>query len=231
MSENIPAEPAVPLVVETEDPAILLRRVGIVALFAILLGFLMQGLILAGKLAAGGVFPGHLYLVSLAQGVTWSFLVCLGVAIGVHLGKARALLAGLIAMIFAPIAVAMAKASQKAMASLIGAADQPGALSLTTLGSLRAAEYGLLGWLLARLAQKRHGGAARYFGTGAAIGVVFGGIVFVLTYRAATIGGTAPDLPQMVGMLINEIGFPIGCAFIIYAGQMVARGMAQTAPG
>lgn len=229
MSQQGASFTAVPPPGETEQTQLALRRIATVALLAIILGFFMQGLILAGKIVSGGVFPGHLLLVDIANGVTWSFLVCLGVAIGVSLGKVRPMLAGLTAMIFAPVAVAVAKASQKVVASLIGAPEQQALLSVATISVVRAVEYGLLGWLLARLAQKQYARAASYFGIGAAIGLVFGGTIVALTYRAGLDAGTAPALPQIVGGIINEVGFPIGCAFLIYVGQLVGRSI-QVSP-
>lgn len=230
MSQTPPSEFALgrtPVV--ADDPVVLLRRVGIIAILAVLLGFAMQGLILAAKLASGGVFPGHATLVGLAQGVTWSFLVCLGVAIGVSLGKARTLLAGIVAAIFAPTAIAAAKASQKFMASLIGAADQPSPLPLATIGFVKALEYGILAWLLARLVQKQHGRAGRYLATGIAVALPFGALVSAMTWRAGIAAGAAPAMPQMVGTVVNEVGFPIGCALIIYVGQLVGRSMTPPA--
>lgn len=203
-----------------------LRRIATVALLAILLGLVIQALILTARLASGGVFPGHVFLADVTSGVAWSFLVCLGVAIGVSLGRARPILAGITAMVFAPMAVALAKAAQKAMASLIGAAGQPAALSLATIGALRAVEYAVLGWMLARLAQGAHVRAAPFLATGAVVGLVFGGAIAALSYRMAALSGGAPQLPQVVGGLVNEIGFPIGCAFVIYVGQLVGRGVA-----
>jgi len=125
-----------------------LKKLAVIALLAIALGFAMQGLILAGKLAGGSALPGAAILVDLAQGVTWSFLVCAGLGIGTSVARGRAVLGGVIAMICAPIAIAGAKSSQKVMAGLIGAAEQPAALSLATISVLRAIEYGVLGWLL-----------------------------------------------------------------------------------
>ena len=70
-----------------------IRSIAFVAIAAIGLGFLMQGLIVLARLLAGGALPGAGLVADLASTVSWSVLVCTGVAIGVSLGKARAALA------------------------------------------------------------------------------------------------------------------------------------------
>ena len=52
-------------------------------------------------------------VVELTQGITWSFFVCAGVGLGTTLGKARAAFGGLIGLISAPLAMGLAKGSQK----------------------------------------------------------------------------------------------------------------------
>lgn len=202
-----------------------IRRVAIIALLAILLGFVMQGLILGTKLATGAPFPGMRLIVDLAQGVTWSFLVCAGVGIGTTVAKGRAAIAGLISALFAPVAIAAAKSSQKVMAGLIGAADQPAVLSLATISVLRAIQYGILGWLLATLVQKGRQTALPYLASGAGVGIIFGGTIAGLTYQATVAAGVQPGLPQIAASIVNEVIFPIGCATVIFVGQVVSRNL------
>jgi hypothetical protein len=224
-NHSIGMQMAPPAVVAPEKARLAIRRLAMIALLAVALGFAMQSLILATKLASGALFPGALFLVDLAQGVTWSFFVCAGVAIGMSLQKARAALAGLIAMVFAPVAVAAAKSSQKVMAGWIGAADQPAVLSLATISLLRAIEYGILGWLLATLAQKGVGRPLPYLGAGVAVGTIFGGAIAALTYYAAVTNGLSPGLPKVTATVVNEVLSPIGCAMVIFVGQIVGRSL------
>ncbi|WP_054308633.1 hypothetical protein [Mesorhizobium sp. 1M-11] len=212
---------------ETEQASLVVRRVATIALLAVLLGFAMQGLILGAKLLAGGPFPGTKLFVDLTQGVTWSLLVCAGVGIGTSIMKIRAALAGLVAALFAPIALAVAKSAQKVMASAIGVVDQPAALSLVTISAMRAVEYGILGWVLASLVQKEVKSASAYLGTGSTVGIVFGGAIAVLGYHAASLGGQSPSSAQVAASLVNEIVSPIGCALVIYCGQLVGRNVSM----
>ncbi|MGB3502627.1 MAG: hypothetical protein WBA44_13460 [Mesorhizobium sp.] len=201
----------------------LIRRVALIALLSIGLGFVIQGLILTAKLW-GGVFPASTTVVSdLTHGITWSLLICVGVGMITALSKARPAIAGALSLLAAPLAVAIAKASQKMMAGLIDAADQQAALSLSAVAGLRAIEYGVLGWLLAALVQKSETRASRYFGVGGAVGVVFGGAIAWFAYHAALTKGLNPGTVQIVSSIINEVVFPLGCAGIIYAAQFVSR--------
>ena len=57
------------------------------AWLAILLGLTVQLLILFAKIAAGGEATPLQVFVDVASGVTWSALVCYGIAFGVILGR------------------------------------------------------------------------------------------------------------------------------------------------
>lgn len=206
---------------DTGDHA--LRQIGTVALLSVLLGFVMQGFILAVKLAAGGAPPGIIFISDLAQGITWSFFVCTGVSVGVFLSKARASVAGFIALACAPFAVALAKSAQKTMNGILKVADQPAMLSLATISILRAIEYGILGWLLAKLAQRETLKIGPYIGSSVLIGVIFGGTISFLTYSSSVTMGSALSLPKTFGTVLNEMGSPIGCALLIYIGQWIAH--------
>jgi len=202
-----------------------LRRVATAALLAILLGFLMQALILGAKLMTGGSLPGLALFLDIAQGVTWSFLVCAGVSVATALTQGRVILAACLAALFAPIALALAKSAQKVMAHLIGAVSEPGVLSLTTIGIFRAVEYGILGLVLAVLVQRKEARAWPYLGTGAAVGLLVGGSFVGLSLHAAAAAGAEPATSQIAAMIVNEVFFPIGCALVIFISQWVGRSL------
>lgn len=203
-----------------------LRTVAAVALLAIVLGFVIQLLILAAKLAAGGPVPGAAIFLDMTQGVTWSLLVCTGVGIGVSM-RARATMVGLLALIAAPIAIAGAKFSQRLVGSFIDAAEQPAVLSLASISIVRALEYGVLGYLLGTLAQRGETRAMRYIGAGAAVGLVLGGAVLALTAYVSAQAGTPLEAPKIATGIVNEMVFPIGCALVIYAGHMAGKSFSR----
>lgn len=208
---------------ETDQASALVRRIAYLALLSITLGFAIQGLILAAKLWGGAMPATSTVIADVTNGVTWSLLVCVGVGIVTSVSKARPLVAGLVSLLVAPLAVAAAKFSQKVMGGLVSAAEQEAMLSLSAISSLRAVEYGVLGWMLARLVQKSEIRASRYFGTGALIGLVFGGAIAWIGYQAGLSKGLQPGTVQIVASLINEVLFPVGCSAVIYAGQLVGR--------
>jgi hypothetical protein len=200
-----------------------IRFIALVAILAVGLGFIMQALILFAKTQAGAKVPGAMLVADVAQGVTWSVFVCTGVAIGVSIGRARKALAGLIGFLFAPLGVAVAKASQRAVLAALSAAEQPMAVPLVTVGLIRAVEYGMLAWLLAALSEREVARALPYLGVGTTIGVVFGTALTLLTRNAILAQGLEPTLAQIAGTAVNEIGTPIGCAVLIFIGQIVSR--------
>lgn len=210
-----------------EDPAAL-RGLATIALLAVALGIVIQILILVAKLVGGLDVPGVRFVVDLAQGVTWSLLVCTGVAIATSVLKARAALAGVMSAVFAPIAIALAKAVQRMVAGLLDVAEQEAILSLGSVSFLRAVEYGALGFLLGTLAQKSEKRLHRYLLAGLGVGVVLGGGVLALTAYFARRDGLPFGSSQVATGIINEIVFPIGCAVVIYAGQLVGRSFTRT---
>ncbi|MBZ9809761.1 hypothetical protein LB542_24515 [Mesorhizobium sp. BR1-1-9] len=202
-----------------------LRRVVLVAWLAIALGFAMEALILTARFTAGSHPATTQVLIELAQGVTWSFFVCAGVSLGTAMAKVQALLGGLIGAMSAPLAMGIAKGTQKVMVSALDVAAKPAILSLTTLGVLRAIEYGLLGWILAWLAAKAKPRPFHFMLAGASIGAVFGGGITALTIETAAANELALALPQAIAVGLNEIVFPIGCALVVYVALQVSRHM------
>jgi hypothetical protein len=210
---------------QPSDAKLALKRLAMVAWLAILLGLAMQGLVLAGKISAGDRPAMASVMIDLAQGVTWSFFVCAGVGLGTTIAKAHSSLGGLIGLVAAPLAMGLAKGSQKFMVGALGAAQKPAILSLTTLGVLRAVEYGLLGWALAWLATRQETRASRYLTAGAIAGLVFGGGITLLTISTAQTKGIALVTPQILATAINEIVFPIGCSVVVYVALQIGRHM------
>jgi hypothetical protein len=207
----------------SDKAAHILRRMVMVAWLAILLGLVMEGLSLAGRASVGSHPTLMQITVELTQGITWSFFVCAGVGLGTALGKARAAFGGLIGLISAPLAMGLAKGSQKVMVSAIGAAEKPVIMSLMTLGALRAVEYGLLGWALAWLASKQGARAWHFALAGALAGLVFGGSITWLTIAIAAAKDMVMAPPQIIATALNEMAFPIGCAFVVYIALSVGR--------
>jgi hypothetical protein len=221
VNDNAPGAAADDL--PSTQAAAILRRLAMVAWLAILLGIAMQALSLAGR-GSVGAHPTLLQIaVELTQSVTWSFFVCAGIGLGSLLGKARPALGGLIGAISAPLAMGLAKGSQKVVASAVSAAEKPVIMSLMTLGVLRAVEYGLLGWALAWLVSRQESRAWHFVLAGGLAGLVFGGSITWLTIAIATAKDMVMAPPQIIATALNEMVFPIGCALVVYMALRVGR--------
>lgn len=202
-----------------------LRFVAIFAILSIALGFAMQGLIIIARLTSGGSTGSAQFIADMAHSVSWSALVCIGIGISTTLVRARASIVGLIGLIAAPIGLAFAKSSQKVVAGIVGASNQPAVLSLSTISILRAIEYGILGWLLATLVKKGVMRAMPFLTSGAVVGLIFGGAIAGLTFYVAASSGNPLPPPRIAATLVNEIALPFGCAVVIYVGQLISRSM------
>ena len=190
-----------------------------VAVLAVGLGLFMQALVVVLRLADGIVVAETKLIAELMGSVTWSVIVCTGVAIGMSIGKARAVLAGGLALFFAPIALASAKAVEKVMLAIMEASQTPAILSLEVVGVVRAAEYGTLALMLTLLTELRAVRFVPYAIVGLTVGVIFGGLVTGLTLFA----GGSTGLVAIVTLVAREVGSPLGCAFVIFVGQMISR--------
>ncbi len=188
---------------------------------AVLLGLTME--IILVVLAAGfGTLKGAKpVLADLVQKVSWSTVVCVGLAVGATAKKARGPLMGLAGLIAAPLAFTVARSLHKgAMEALeISAAAGPGA-SLVMIGLLKGLQYCSFGLALDWVAKKPWGGLAAHCGTGLAAGVIFGGAIIVLGIQAAP---QMPPLPALVSRAANEFLFPVGCAIVVYVSKILKQ--------
>lgn len=204
-----------------------LRKLALIALMSVALGLAIQFLIIVARMLADGPWRGIALVADAAQGVTWALLVCTGVGIGTSIMRARAQIVGLLGALFAPVAVAAAKGSQSFVTSVLELPDQQAILSVGTVGFVRAAEYAVLGFLLGTLARRGEARLSRYLGGGALVGLVMGGGVMALTAWTAAGAGIAYGGPQIAVGIVNEVLFPIGCALVVYGGQLVGRAFSR----
>lgn len=200
-----------------------LRRLVTIAWLAILLGLVIQALILVGKLAGGAPAPGPPVLAGVAQGVTWSLLVCLGVGIGAMVMRAPISLAGLIGFASAPIALGTAKGVQRAVGQLLDVPSGGISLALLVIALIKAFEYGFLTFMLCRWFRKKHERLLSYLLLGIGTGVVFGGVIVLVSSLFAHGAGNPLAPPALIGLIINETLFPVGCAMVIYAWLYIGR--------
>jgi hypothetical protein len=201
--------------VSAGSKAMLLR----VAWLAILLGLLLQ---LALLLAAAGFgsFAGLRPLVAeTARNVGWSVLVCTGVAVGRVAAKGRPPLMGIAGLLAAPLALTIANTIQKGIAAALDLPQAAGTASLWVL-VLKAAEYGCLAAALGWIGRRAWAGAPAYGAAGLLAGIVFGGAALVVVAQSAP---TRLSTAAMMVKGVNELVFPVGCALVIYAAEVLGK--------
>jgi hypothetical protein len=187
------------------------------AWLAILLGLGMEVLLVAVSVGFGNVPDVNGILANLAQRVSWSFIVCVGLAVGTGAAKARQAVMGMAGVLAAPAAFHIARIAHKSAAGALGVAGPAGGgPSPEVMALLKAVEYGVLGAALGQLA-KRAAGPGGYFTTGLLTGLIFAAVILWLAWT----GGQA-ELPALVSRGVNEILFPIGCALVLYSAEASA---------
>lgn len=187
---------------------------------AILVGLGIEILCLAFQTGLLELPPTATILADTLQRVSWSVLVCAGLAAGLALPRGPAIASSgcamsLIGVLSAPVAFAAARALHQAV--LHAANGEPGAAAgplVFAVAGIRAAEYGVFGYVLARLVRLPPPKWRGYVSLGAAIGATFGTVTLItMNAMSATAVGVAVNLVRAV----NELAFPIGCALVLYA--------------
>lgn len=218
MTESVSPAPAVAAL-----PS-LLPKVFRVAWMSIGLGIALEVLllILAAFTGTAGDSPRPV-IADLAQKVSWSMLVCIGLALGTVAQRLRSVLMGGLGFLAAPAAFATAKAVHKGIGQALGVVSPGAALAIPLLiALLKAIEYGVLGAVLGKLG-KTERALSTYLAAGAAVGIVFGSAIVV----AMTKNLAAASAIDLAAKGINELLFPVGCSLVIYASDTMGRKLAR----
>jgi hypothetical protein len=191
---------------------------------SIALGLAVELLLLAAATLGGRVFRASPVVAELAQKVTWSVLVCVGIAFGTAAAKARAPVMGLLGLASAPLAFNVAKAVHKGVSSAlsVAAAVAPGPAPIL-LALLKSVEYGFLGAAVGWVGRRPWASLAAYAGAGAAIGLTLGTLtLLVMSHDDAA----ATPASTLLARGINEVLFPLGCSLVLYAADRVGKQVA-----
>lgn len=195
------------------------------ALFAVTLGIGLQLTLLASRYWATGMPVAAKAISEFGAGLSWAAIVCSGVALGIGASRHRAAIMGWLGLLCAPTAFALAKGVQRGVETMMtGSATTKLNALLLQIGVIKTIEYGLLALLLAWLIEHGKSTPWRHAAAGLGFGLLGGSAVLVLEIRHAT----APlPIGKLLGLGINEVLFPVGCAMVIYA---VARLAGQVGP-
>ena len=196
-----------------------------VAWLAILLGLLLQ---VAQLLLAAGfgkdISPRPVVAETLKT-VSWSLLVCVGVALGRVAAKGRLPLEGVTGLLAAPLALLAANAVQKGVAEAVDAAGVPAGPAPVWVLAIKAAEYGCLGLALEWIARRAWGSALGHLAVGLLTGVVFGGVFLTVVVHTAP---TPLSTLSLLGRGVNELLFPVGCALVVFIAEVLRTHLAPT---
>jgi hypothetical protein len=191
-----------------------------VAWLAVALGFAIEGLILLSFALSGGALAAKPFTADLVQKVSWSFIVCVALAVARTAAKSTGVMMGLAGLLAAPAGFAIARGLHKGASQALGlvAAAAPGPSPILVAG-IKGVQFAVLGLVLGWIAKQAWGGVAAHAGVGFACGLLFGGPLLALTFQA---------LPQLsaatvVARSVNELLFPVGCALVLYASDTLGK--------
>jgi hypothetical protein len=200
----------------TLDIATVLFRV---AWMSIALGILMEFVLVGLDWWLAGNLEARNYLADSVQKVSWSFFVCVGLAVGTAASSARPVWMGLAGLFSAPLAFTIARSLHKFAVQALGMSTPAagGAPTPEVLAILKALEYAFLGLTLAGLAKKGTASIRNHLLTGLAAGILFGGTIVV--WKAAAGAARIALIP----LTANELIFPIGCSLVLFASRALGR--------
>ncbi|MDX2200655.1 MAG: hypothetical protein SF069_16990 [Phycisphaerae bacterium] len=226
-TQNQPAAPEINTQPTPQsDPIALILKV---AWMAIVLGFVMQILASAAAWIGGKEPQLKEFLAEGAAKISWSTIVCVGLALGTAASKMRTESTGLAGFLAAPAGFIAARTTQKSTSQAFGM-TAPAAIAtgiFVTILLLKAAEYASLGALLARLGEKPKATLGSFLGVGLMIGLLFGTVILLVFYYGGVQAGKPMPTPRLLAQAVNEIVFPIGCSFVIYASGAFAKRFAN----
>lgn len=188
---------------------------------AVLLGLVMEAVLVALAAGYGTLKGANPVLADLVQKVSWSVVVCVGLAVGTMAKKARGQAMGLAGLFAAPLALMVARSLHEgAMKALEVASTAGPSPSLALIALIKGFQYGSFGLTLDWVEKKPWGGLAAHLAAGLAVGIVFGGAMLALSIQAAQ---ETPPLPALVSRAANEFLFPVGCALVIYVSKVMKK--------
>lgn len=188
-----------------------------VAWLGMLLGLALELLFLLIQALAAHLPTLVVLSADTVQKLSWSSLVCAGLAFGGTLGRHLKVALGVSGLIVAPIAFILTRALHKAMKEALNAPLGPVTpdIDIAIQALLKAVEYAALGIAVARLDEYAWARARHYILTGFGIGTPFACI--------ALFTSLLPTVTDVVLRILSELLAPAGCAGVLYAGQVVGR--------
>jgi hypothetical protein len=191
-----------------------------VAWLAILLGLGMEVLLLVLGGAVGDVLGVGPIVADFVRNITWSVFVCVGLAVGTAVAKARVPLMGFLGLFSAPLAFEASRVFHKGTLEAL-AVSVPGGeeLSPVLIAVVKGIEYGCLGLGVGWISQRPWGGAAAHVAVGLLVGLAFGSVEIALASTVAPL----PPVPDLLVEGVNEVLFPVGCALVLFSANALGK--------
>jgi hypothetical protein len=193
-----------------------------VAWMSVLLGVGMELILLVVAAGFGKSAEIKAVVADLVQKISWSTLVCSGVALGTAVTKMRAPVMGLAGLVSGPLAFYFAKIMHKSATQALSVAGPAAAAapSAVVLAAIKGAEYCVLGFAIGSLARNSNAGLRVHALTGFVVGLLFGGLTL---YLVITQSANPVPAVGLVSRAVNEIIFPVGCSLVLYSAQRVGE--------
>jgi hypothetical protein len=192
-----------------------------VAWLAILLGLAMEGLLLLLSTGLGELLGLGTIVADLVRNVSWSVFVCVGLALGTTIAKARVQAMGLLGLFSGPLAFEVSRVFHKGTLEALGASGGGGGADLSPflIALIKGLEYGCLGLAVGWVGSRPWGGLIAHVAVGLVVGVIFGGTIVALTLGSTPTLSAAAVLSQSV----NEILFPVGCSVVLFSARVLGE--------
>lgn len=197
----------------TNLPATLLKA----AWMSVALALALQ--ILASSIT--GFESASSFALDLARKVPFSFIVCVGLAVGAAVSQRRPMWMGVAGFVAGAVGFVMARAAQRAASG-----DPVLAFTHLSIGLmlLEAIEYAMLGATVAWIG-KRGAGLLAHALVGGLFGIFFSTVITVATFALAA---PRPPATKLAATAVNEFVFPIGCSVILFAAQALGKRVADS---
>ncbi len=195
-----------------------------VAWLAVVLGFIMEGLLLLVGAGFGDSLGLGKVAADLVRNVTWSAFVCVGLAVGTTVAKAQLPLAGLAGLLAAPAAFEVSRVVHKGTLEALAVSGDVTSPPPLLIAGIKGLEYACLGIAVAWLGTRSWGGVVAHAGLGLLIGIVFGGALVTTTLVFVP----DPATSALVSQGLNELLFPVGCSLVLFSAGALGKKVADS---
>lgn len=155
-------------------------------------------------------------IVETASRLSWSFVTCVGLALGMALARLRLYMVGFAGFLAASLSFTIARAVQIGLSEAL-ALSTPGGPFPYTVALIKGAEYAILGIALGWIARKRAASFLTFIAAGLTIGVVFSNVLMAVAMITAK--QPLPSI-EVIVRYVNEVIFPVGCTSVILGTRL-----------